>query len=53
MTAIAPYVVLTVFVVRGVTLPGAMSGIVFYLKPTFSRLLDLQVGDWLEDRRLG
>ncbi|XP_070201024.1 sodium- and chloride-dependent glycine transporter 2-like [Littorina saxatilis] len=46
VTAIAPYVVLTILLVRGATLPGALDGILFYLTPDFSRLLDPQV--WVE-----
>ena len=43
VTAVAPYILLTVLLVRGATLPGARNGILFYLKPNFSRLLDIQV----------
>ena len=35
---------LTVLLIRGVTLEGAMDGIIFYLKPDFSKLLEAQVG---------
>ncbi|XP_020603374.1 sodium- and chloride-dependent betaine transporter-like [Orbicella faveolata] len=42
-TAIFPYVVLFALLVRGVTLPGAVDGIIFYLKPDFSKLLQPQV----------
>ena len=42
-TALFPYVILTVLLIRGVTLPGAMDGLKFYLKPDFSRLTDSQV----------
>lgn len=43
-TATFPYVMLIVLLVRGVTLPSAAEGIIFYLKPDVSRLSDPQVG---------
>ncbi|KAJ8257281.1 hypothetical protein GJAV_G00183920 [Gymnothorax javanicus] len=45
-TATFPYVMLTVLLVRGLTLPGAIDGVIFYLYPNPSRLADPQV--WLE-----
>uniref|UniRef100_A0A668AW83 Transporter n=1 Tax=Myripristis murdjan TaxID=586833 RepID=A0A668AW83_9TELE len=42
-TAVFPYVMLAILLVRGLTLPGAWQGLVFYLYPDPSRLLDLQV----------
>ncbi|KAG9351719.1 hypothetical protein JZ751_022970, partial [Albula glossodonta] len=45
-TAIFPYVMLLVLLVRGLTLPGALEGIVFYLYPDATRLADPQV--WME-----
>ncbi|XP_042323146.1 sodium- and chloride-dependent betaine transporter-like isoform X2 [Sceloporus undulatus] len=45
-TATFPYVMLTVLLIRGVTLPGAIEGIIFYLKPDISRLTDPQV--WMD-----
>lgn len=42
-TATFPYVVLVVLLVRGVLLPGALDGIVYYLKPDWSKLGSLQV----------
>ncbi|XP_052780318.1 sodium- and chloride-dependent GABA transporter 2-like isoform X2 [Mya arenaria] len=45
-TAIFPYLILTVLLIRGVTLDGAIDGIVFYLRPDFSRLTDPQV--WVD-----
>ncbi|ESN90550.1 hypothetical protein HELRODRAFT_189893 [Helobdella robusta] len=38
-----PYVLLTIMLVRGVTLEGALKGIKFYMLPDFSRLSDLKV----------
>uniref|UniRef100_A0AAR2INN9 Transporter n=1 Tax=Pygocentrus nattereri TaxID=42514 RepID=A0AAR2INN9_PYGNA len=45
-TATFPYVMLLVLLVRGLTLPGALQGIVFYVYPDLQRLLDPQV--WME-----
>ncbi|KAJ8342754.1 hypothetical protein SKAU_G00326820 [Synaphobranchus kaupii] len=45
-TAIFPYLMLLVLLVRGLTLPGASQGIVFYLYPDLTRLADPQV--WLD-----
>ncbi|XP_036379759.1 sodium- and chloride-dependent GABA transporter 2-like [Megalops cyprinoides] len=45
-TATFPYLMLLVLLVRGLTLPGAFQGIVFYLYPEPARLADPQV--WLE-----
>ena len=43
VTALLPYVLLTVFLIKGLTLPGALDGILFFIKPDFSRLLNGQV----------
>ncbi|XP_063761023.1 sodium- and chloride-dependent betaine transporter-like [Eleginops maclovinus] len=45
-TAMFPYVMLAILLVRGLTLPGAWQGVVYYLYPDPSRLADLQV--WME-----
>ena len=42
-TATLPYVVLTILLIRGLMLPGAIGGIVYYLKPEMDRLSDTQV----------
>ncbi|XP_078529842.1 sodium- and chloride-dependent GABA transporter 2-like isoform X2 [Lissotriton helveticus] len=41
-----PYLMLIVLLIRGVTLPGALQGIHYYLYPDLSRLKDPQV--WLD-----
>ncbi|KAL0978146.1 hypothetical protein UPYG_G00166730 [Umbra pygmaea] len=45
-TATFPYVMLLVLLVRGLTLPGAIDGIKFYLYPDPARLVDPQV--WMD-----
>uniref|UniRef100_A0A8D0H0N0 Sodium-and chloride-dependent creatine transporter 1 n=1 Tax=Sphenodon punctatus TaxID=8508 RepID=A0A8D0H0N0_SPHPU len=45
-TALFPYVVLLLLLVHGVTLPGAVNGIIYYLKPNWSKLAEAQV--WID-----
>eukprot|EP00063_Salmo_salar_P043967 XP_014018802.1 PREDICTED: sodium- and chloride-dependent GABA transporter 2-like [Salmo salar] len=45
-TATFPYVMLLVLLIRGLTLPGALQGVLFYLYPEPDRLSDPQV--WME-----
>ncbi|KAI9548150.1 hypothetical protein NQZ68_010369 [Dissostichus eleginoides] len=42
-TATFPFIMLFVLLIRGVTLPGAIDGIIYYLYPDISRLSDPQV----------
>lgn len=42
-TALFPYVVLIILLIRGLSLPGADKGIMFYLTPEWHRLLDARV----------
>ena len=44
-TVIIPWVILVIMVIRGLTLPGALEGLKFYLTPDFSALL--KPGVWL------
>lgn len=43
VTATVPYIILTILLVRGLLLPGAMDGIRFYVTPDFKRLLEFKV----------
>ncbi|KAM9853485.1 sodium- and chloride-dependent GABA transporter 2-like [Aulostomus maculatus] len=45
-TATFPYVMLVALLIRGLSLPGALQGVLFYLLPEPSRLADPQV--WME-----
>ncbi|XP_030599363.1 sodium- and chloride-dependent GABA transporter 2-like isoform X2 [Archocentrus centrarchus] len=45
-TATFPYVMLLILLIRGLSLPGASQGVMFYLLPEPSRLKDPQV--WME-----
>ena len=38
-----PIILLGVLLLRGITLPGALGGVIFYLKPDFKALVDLEV----------
>ena len=42
-TATFPYLVITILLIRGLTLDGAVDGLLFYLRPDFTRLNDINV----------
>ncbi|KAH1006547.1 hypothetical protein HUJ05_007272 [Dendroctonus ponderosae] len=46
VTATMPYVVLSILLVRGLMLPGALGGISYYLQPELSKLKETQV--WVD-----
>ncbi|XP_074655431.1 sodium-dependent proline transporter-like isoform X2 [Tubulanus polymorphus] len=46
VTATAPYLFLIALLIRGVTLPGSLNGIMYYVKPDWSKLLSFRI--WSE-----
>ncbi|XP_012936077.1 sodium- and chloride-dependent betaine transporter [Aplysia californica] len=46
VTATLPYLLLTAFLIKGATLPGAGEGVLYYLTPDFNKLLSMQT--WVE-----
>uniref|UniRef100_A0A336MNN5 Transporter n=1 Tax=Culicoides sonorensis TaxID=179676 RepID=A0A336MNN5_CULSO len=45
-TALFPYVVLIILLIRGITLPGSAEGIMYYLKPDFEAIYKAEV--WVD-----
>jgi solute carrier family 6 amino acid transporter-like protein 5/7/9/14 len=41
--AIFPYFILGILLVRSLTLPGAMQGVIYFLKPNFKEMLSPRV----------
>lgn len=50
VTALAPYVVLIILLIRGVSLPGADEGIKYYLTPEWHKLKNSKVCMILNER---
>ncbi|TRY61820.1 hypothetical protein TCAL_04386 [Tigriopus californicus] len=46
VTATMPYILLTILLLRGITLPGAIDGIIYYLVPDLKALADPSV--WID-----
>ncbi|XP_052089563.1 sodium- and chloride-dependent glycine transporter 1-like isoform X4 [Mytilus californianus] len=46
VTATLPYILLTIILIRGLTLDGSINGVIQYLQPDFSKLLNAQI--WIE-----
>ena len=47
VTATLPYVLLLVILIRGLTLPGSLDGVLFYITPDFERLKDGKVKEFV------
>ena len=43
ITATAPYIILFCLLIRGLTLPGAMMGVKYYLTPVPEKILEITV----------
>jgi len=43
VTVFVPWLLLIIFVIRGVTLPGSADGLIYYIQPHFEKLLDPSV----------
>ena len=52
ITATLPYVLITVILIRGCTLPGASDGIYYYLRPNISKLIEAEVSWCLKHPRV-
>lgn len=41
--AIFPYIIMAVLLIRAVTLPGSLDGIIYFIKPDWAKILDPKV----------
>ena len=49
VTALFPYVILLILLVRAATLPGFTAGVTFYITPQWDKILDINVSEWLQE----
>lgn len=52
VTATLPYILLVIILIRGLTLPGSLDGVLFYITPEFERLKDGKVSQSLAETRV-
>ena len=50
-TSLFPYVLMFILLIRGVTLPGAIEGIKYYITPDINKLKEVKVRSWTNLRR--
>ena len=48
VTALFPYVILLILLVRAATLPGFTVGVAFYITPQWDKILDINVSERLD-----
>ena len=50
-TSLFPYVLMFILLIRGVTLPGAIEGIKYYITPDINKLKEVKVRSRTNSRR--
>ena len=50
-TVIFPFIMLFILLIRGLSLPGSMTGVLFYITPHWDKLLDVKVRRGLEQTK--
>ncbi len=43
ITTVAPYIILLVLLVRAITLPGSLNGLLYFITPRWSKLFEAKV----------